>query len=201
MKNHQGAPITVSKNDTKPSTTSAALIHAVHQQPSDLVLALLGSSLPVPVTVLAQGECILGSFHFEFNIIGESHLVNVAHRGKTVFRELLACVPLAPEACRLYHPFHDLRGFSTTHNSHRVEIAFEGLPTSAEALSAFLQQHSAPLLEVTFPKIHGCIPVTRLWWHKNDDSIHWRTLHVYPGTELITTVWSMSSFSVGDYHF
>lgn len=190
----------VSKNDAKPSPDPVSPIDAIHQHPSDLVLALLGSTLPVPVTILAQDEFILGSFHFVFNIIGESHLVSVAHKGETIFRELLACVPLAPEACRLYHSFHDLQAFSTAHHHHQVSITFEVLPASAEALAAYLHPHSSPSLEVAFPKIHDCIPVTRLWWHKGGDSIHWRTLHVYPGTESITTVWSVSSFSVGDYY-
>lgn len=188
----------MSRNYTKLPAVALTPIGVVHQQPSDLVLALLGTTLPVPVTILAQDSLRLGGYRFVFNIIGESHLTSVERDGATIFRELLACVPLPPDACQLHHPFGDLQAFSTSNGRYTGAVHFVSLPASADALAAYLHAQPAASLEVAFPPIYHCTPVTRIWWHHVRGSVHWRTLHIYPSTDRITAVWSVSSFSTED---
>lgn len=189
----------MSTDNANPPENASTLIHVAHQHPGDLVLALLGGALPIPVTILAQDSFAIGGYHFTFNIIGESHLMSVARDGVTIFQELLACVPLLPDACRLYHSFSDLQAFRASDDKYSVSVNFVSLSASADVLTNYLRTLSSASLEVSFPPVYNYVPITRIWWRNAKDSVHWRTLHIYPDVEHITAVWSVSSFSVADY--
>ncbi|HEX2905946.1 MAG TPA: DUF2617 family protein [Phototrophicaceae bacterium] len=171
-------------------------IGVAQQYPGDLVLAVFARPLPVSVTVLAHSSFLLSGCRFVFNIIGESHLVSVERDTNPIFQELLACVPLTPEVCRLYHPFPDLQPFQTKTDTYTASVHFDTLPASADGLTQYLRQQPAAALEVAFPAVDNITPVTRIWWQPTGDRVHWRTLHIYPDADHITAVWSASSFSL-----
>lgn len=167
-----------------------ATLAAVHQHPTDLVLAVLDAPPPIPITVLATGNLMAGRYRFTFHIIGESHWVQAEIHGRPVLAEVLACVPISPVVCRDYHPFTDLAPYRVELAPYQAAVRFETLP--AEGLA----EGAPPQLEVRFPPMYGHTPLTRLWWGQRGETLWWRTLHLYPEPEKVIAVWSESTFGV-----
>jgi len=182
----------MTNSDERPLTPPSLV--AVHQHPADLVLALLDSRPPVPMTVLAAGSLVVGRYRFAFHVIGESHWVQVEADQKPVWAEVLACVPISPLVCWVHHPFTDLMPHRVALEGYIGAVRFETF--SAGSAGTRLDDLPPPQLEVRFPAIHGHLPLTRLWWGQRGETVWWQTLHLYPEAAQVTAVWSESAFRV-----
>jgi hypothetical protein len=179
----------MTNSDERPLTPPSLV--AVHQHPADLVLALLDSRPPVPMTVLAARSLTVGRYRFAFHIIGESHWVQVEADQRPIWAEVLACVPISPSVCWVHHPFADLAPHRVGVGGYVAAIHFEIFSADAR-----LEDLAPPHLEVRFPAVHGHTPFTRLWWGQQGKTVWWRTLHLYPEAAQVTAVWSESAFRV-----
>jgi len=158
-----------------------------HQKPTDLVLAILCTDAQLPLTVLDQSTLHHAQFSFTFQIIGESHAVRISHHETLILQEILACVAINPKLTTHHHPFGDLAPHEHTISNYHTAIAFTTHP---------IPLLSNPSLEVRFPAIHNQQPITQIAWEISENSIRWKTLHLYPSEHHIISVKSVSSYQL-----
>lgn len=160
-------------------------METVFQSPYQLELGVLQGIPPPQVTVLETDMVSFGDWRVNFFIIGESHKVEVLHKGKLVLTELLACMPINPGDCKHHHQF--LSG-----ESH----AWKGFGLSME-IEFLCNTHPLPKFDnqivFEFPITAGTVPITRVEWQLiTDNLIEWRTLHLYPDNNGYISVVSRS---------
>src|SRR5688572_32359254 len=85
---------------------------SIPQKAQDLVLAIVENDALPTMRVLVSESVQIAAWRFDFAIIGESHYVRISHEGQLVMREILACMALKAEDCKLYQPFSDLAPFA-----------------------------------------------------------------------------------------
>jgi hypothetical protein len=163
-------------------------LHVVHQSAADLTLAVTRSDLePVALRVLAAETLTIGEWHFEFQVLAESHRVRVEHGGRLVLQELLLCASVDRSACAHYHPCRDLHPHDAVLDGYAVSLRFDqpldqGLPGAIGTLTA------------RFPAVEHMTPSTRISWWLLPDRLLWTTAHTYPDQHKITVVYTRSHF-------
>ena len=162
------------------------MIQSVQQKPTDLILANV-IQLPSSITVLKQQSVSIGVWSLVFQIIGESHIVSVTHKQKTLFHEMLACINVNRDHCHHHHPFSQLQTHTYTRDSYQVSVEFSETPSWHIPL-----QSDTDYIEVIFPNICGQTPITRILWQFIDNTLSWWTLHVYPERDITTFVHTKS---------
>ena len=170
-------------------------IRPIHQNPPDLVLAVLPDhmQLDLSLTILRHEVLRVGGWAFTFHIIGESHLVRVTYDDQPVLCELLACIRVQDDVCSHHHAFTDLCGHGYTSLGYSVEVSFDG---------QLREQFGKQGIEVEFPKMDGQTPVTRIEWQHDAESgrVRWQTLHLYPQKQGVIGVRSISHFNLSNYN-
>lgn len=162
-----------------------------HQQPNDLVLGIFNKPLAIPLTVLQEGILHLGLWRFVFQIIGESHCVQIQKDGNLVWQEVLACVPLVAADCTHYRSFDTLDSHHFSDKAYSIQVGFAISETQPLPLL------DAPDLEVLFPTRVGQPPVTQIRWERlGKVMVRWWTRHVYPGEGQTVVVQSYSEFRI-----
>lgn len=169
-------------------------IPTIYQSPADLILATLRADVVLDVTVLKSHHLRLAGWHFEWVIIGESHVVIISHDGQVILREVLACMSLSSADCAVYRTFQGLQNVDVAEDRYRVSVEFITLPASADGLEAHIPALSPHGIEYHFPQVHHITPITRIEWRWDDERVYWQTLHVYPTAESCVLVRSQSQF-------
>jgi hypothetical protein len=165
-------------------------LHVAHQSAAELTLAVARSELePVALRVLAAEELTIGEWHFEFQVLAESHRVRVEHGGRLILQELLLCAPIDPSACAHYYPCRELHPHDAVLDGYAVSLRFDrsldqDLPGAIGTLTA------------RFPAVEHQTPITRISWWRLADGLLWTTAHTYPDQHKITTVCTRSHFLV-----
>jgi hypothetical protein len=163
------------------------MIEPIHQDPADLVLTIVAGKLETPLTILKRAALDMNGWRLTFHIIGESHVVTVAHEGVTIMCELLACVDAA-ESCLHRHSFSDLALHCFEQSGYSIRVDFDQQEQSTVS-------DSHEVLEVIFPDIDGQTPLTRIEWTRvGENLVRWQTLHLYPRDGKMTSVRSFSHF-------
>jgi hypothetical protein len=171
------------------------MIEPIHQDPADLVLTILAGKLETPLTILEQAVLDMDDWKLTFHIIGESHLVTVAHKGVIVMCELLACVDASAASCVHRHTFGDLTEHCFAQSGYSITVNFD------EQEEAPTFGSSPAMLEVVFPDIDGQTPLTRIEWTRTgENAVRWQTLHLYPRGGKMTAVHSFSHFDTLHYN-
>src|SRR5687768_584771 len=129
---------------------------SIPQKAQDLVLAVVENDALPSMRVLLSESLQLAAWRFDFAIIGESHYVRISHEGRLVMREILACLPLKAEDCKLYQPFGNLEPFAYQESAYQVAVAFES------RVPVWTQEEQC--LSYQFPVTHGKVPETRIQW-------------------------------------
>jgi hypothetical protein len=163
---------------------------SIQQDAQDLLLAIVERE-PLPaMRVLASETWQYAAWRFEFAIIGESHYVRVEHEGRLVMLEILACISLKAEQCKLYQPLLEMQPFAYQETAYRVAVRFDNqLPNWSQ------QRHH---LSYHFPITHGQIPQTRIQWQRNGGRLTWQSLHSYPEDSGLITVLTESEYHFGE---
>lgn len=162
------------------------MIQSVQQKPTDLILANT-TQFPSSITVLKQQSVSIGAWSFMFQIIGESHIVTVTYKQKSLFHEMLACVKINADHCQHHHPFSELQTHTYMKGLYQVSVEFAETPSWD-----IPKQTETDHIEVNFPPICGQTPVTRILWQLTDNILSWWTLHVYPERDITTFVHTKS---------
>jgi hypothetical protein len=163
---------------------------SIQQDAQDLLLALVQAE-PLPeMRVLLAESWQYQAWRFDFAIIGESHYVRITHEGKLVMLEVLACIRLKAEQCKLYQPLLEMQPFAYQESAYQVAVRFDN------RLPDWSQQKNS--LRYHFPITHGQIPQTRIQWQHEAGRLRWQTLHSYPEEARLITVLSESEFRFGD---
>lgn len=171
------------------------MIVPVHQDPADLVLTIVTGRIETPLTILKQDSMQVGAWLLKFHIIGESHLVTIEHDGRPVMCELLACVDSDAASCLHQHHFDDLAPHCFAQTGYSIDVDFDSTFDAVPALS------TENALEMSFPEIDGCTPITRIVWNRiSETAVRWQTLHVYPFDGKIIAVRSLSYFDALHYN-
>lgn len=160
---------------------------ATLQRPQDLSLALLLDDCLSGLHIFRQTQVPCGRWNFHFAIIGESHFVRISRDDRFVMQEILACIELPDCSHANVHRLDTLQPYQYDHLPYQVRIHASHLPA---ALPAAVDG----LLEVEFPITHGVIPVTRICWWQQADTLRWQTLHSYPAPDGSTYIVSESCF-------
>lgn len=153
------------------------MIHAVHQNITDLTLAVFAGHIDNDLTVLKQARFPFHGWVFSFAIIGESHRVMAERGGVPVFSELLACVNIPPAQCVHHHRYADLLPHEYRQPGYSIQTSCTEIPPQSTLNAAPPQR-----LEVAFPSVAGQTPITRIEWQSAGSLLRWQTLHVYPQT-------------------
>jgi hypothetical protein len=162
---------------------------SIQQNAQDLLLALVQQE-PLPeMRVLLSENWQHQDWHFAFAIIGESHYVRIEHQGQLVMLEVLACLALKAEQCKLYHPLQDMKPFTYQEPAYQVAIRYENhLP---------LWKQQTQHLRYHFPITYGQTPETRIKWQFGAGRLSWQSLHSYPNESGMVVVLSESSYQLG----
>lgn len=159
---------------------------SIPQNAQDLVLALVEHDALPSMRVLLAESVEIAAWRFDFAIIGESHYVRISHEGRLLMREILACLPLKAEDCKLYQPFSVLEPFAYQESAYQVAVGFES------RLPVWTQKQDS--LSYQFPVTHGKVPETRIQWQIHAGQLRWQTLHSYPEARRQRLVLSESAF-------
>jgi Protein of unknown function DUF2617 len=161
----------------------------VLQKPTNLKLGILSTELPITLTALKRTAVSTGQWVFSFQIVGESHLVRIEHRGALILQEVLACIDVAAAHCVDCHDFGDRAAYRYKQRDYAVAVSFLDRPEWT-----LPPADSRACLEVEFPTVYGHSPVTRIQWEVTAGAVRWWTLHLYPEPEHLTRVQSRSEF-------
>jgi len=171
------------------------MIVPVHQDPADLVLTIVTGQIETPLTILKQDSIQVGAWLLKFHIIGESHIVTIECDGRPVMCELLACVDSDAASCLHQHHFDDLAPHCFAQTGYSIDVDFDSTFDAAPAVSV------ENTLEMSFPEIDGCTPITRIVWNRiSETAVRWQTLHIYPHDGKIIAVRSLSYFDALHYN-
>lgn len=162
-----------------------------HQNPTDLILAILCTDTQLPLTILDQSVMEVGDLTFTFQIIGESHAVRITHNDTFMLQEILACIEIPTTAAAHYHPFSELASHDYTIPNYYTTVTFTSYTTTDP-----IPTLPAPNLEVRFPAIYGHQPITQIAWEIAENTVRWKTLHLYPSEHDIISVKSVSNYQL-----
>lgn len=162
-----------------------------HQNPTDLILAILCTDTQLPLTVLDQSTIQHHHLTVTFQIIGESHAVHIAHQEKLILQEILACIDIPANQATHHHAFNQLAPHDYNIPNYCTTISFD-----THNIDDSIPLLSNPSLEVRFPAIYGHQPITQIEWNTTDHSINWKTLHLYPSEHDIISVKSVSKYEL-----
>ncbi len=167
-------------------------MEAVYQHPRDLSLVLTRGTSRQLITRLETAHLDVGSWRLSLSVIGESHVAQVAHDGRTVLTELLFCELPQPEPGAIVRRFEQMEAACFERGGYRVCLTFHEpdwqVPPSTRANT----------LDVLFPAVFGQIPLTRLQWNHDNERLLWWTLHTYPQPDAIIYVYTHSTFNMED---
>jgi hypothetical protein len=163
---------------------------SIPQRAQDLLLALVQHEPMPEMRVLLAESWQYQAWRFEFAIIGESHYVRIEHEGRLLMLEVLACISIKAEQCKLYQPLLEMQAFAYQESAYQVAVTFDN------RLPDWSQQKDS--LSYHFPITHGQIPQTRIQWQHEVGLLRWQTLHSYPDEAQMITVLSESAYQIGD---
>ncbi|GAB4553025.1 MAG: hypothetical protein OHK0023_21660 [Anaerolineae bacterium] len=182
----------------KPDQVSDLPLNVIEQNPQDLMLAILRGDMPISLTVFAKQVVNLDKLRIDFRIIGESHWITVRRDHDTaksqIWHELLACVGVDSSMCVYTHQFFDLQ-------THTYRYLDASLQATGHIWFEKYAPHQLPSLRemqlhVTFPQVHGQMPITSVGWDiLNANRLNWWTFHLYPnaygasGVHSYTELW------------
>lgn len=170
------------------------MILPIHQDPRDLALTIILGKLQTPLTILKRHTLTLGTWHLNFHIIGESHLVTIEHDQQPVLCEVLACADIKATAA-YHHTFRDLASHCYEQPGYSVHVDFD------DSTDTLAPSGSDNLLEMVFPDIEDKSPITQVLWEKvGENTLQWQTLHVYPYNDRLICVRSLSYFDTLHYN-
>lgn len=160
----------------------------IHQEATDLVLGIVTHPLPFRLQSLQSTDLIIEDWHFTFQIIGESHAVLVKKAERLVWQEILACIPLHPDACYHYQAFPQLAAHHFHNTHYKIGVTFRF--NSAENLPLL----ENPQLSHTFPS-QSPAAITQISWQVAETWVKWQTVHSYPSDNQVITVHTASEFN------
>jgi len=165
------------------------LTHSILQHPTDLVFAVMDTSVLHLLTVLKTQTIVMGDYTIQFTIIGESHCITVSHKGQFVMQEVLACTDI-PEILQAHsHKFVKLEPYQHTNQTYRARMWFTNVMQDD-----YWADYDE--LSLDFPVMFGQIPFTKIQWMTSDTTVQWRTIHVYPLQTHTTYVYTESFFDL-----
>lgn len=149
----------------------------VYQQVTDLVLGVANRRLTVATTVFDERLYYNEEWTCRVQIIGESHVVEIAYQEQVVLTEILACIDLNPADLCHYYALANLDRHQWECSGYRTQLEITTID-SDQSLPAF----GVVDLEVTFPDAgkHAHMALTQVRFHTIADQFVWKTRHVYP---------------------
>jgi hypothetical protein len=159
------------------------MIHPIVQQPADLKLIVTDNMLNDQFTVIKAAVLEVDDWQFTFNIIGESHAVNIQRNGIGQLQEMLVCADLRPERCLHYHSFEAQADHHYQTDHYAVEVRFADRPSRGQYM-----------IECAFPNVGDQTPMTGIGWRQDQRGMTWWTLHTYPHASGCTYVETHSHY-------
>jgi len=165
------------------------LTQSILQYPTDLVFAVLNRDVSSELTVLKTQQVMVDDYSIQFAIIGESHCITVLYQEELLMQEVLACTEIPAILQAQSHKFAKLEPYCFTATGYRSRVWFADRYNTL----GWQPQHH---IRIDFPEMFGQIPFTEIGWTVEDDSIQWRTTHVYPLKTHTTYVYTDTVFDL-----
>lgn len=165
------------------------LAQGIDQKPQDLVLLIATTPLELPLTVVAERDLSFGAWRCCFQIVGESHRIQLWRDERPMLQEILACVPTDTLQPRISHSFRDSCPFTVTLDRYSTTIYFREQPQPDWPNPSEMR-----MIEYAFPPTNGQQPVTRIQWQLSEQRLLWWTLHTYAQLNATTYVYSKSHY-------